>query len=468
MLKKLRDAGVITTCRLFLPILIFCLCPELTWSDEVQRLSQDEAVKLAIENNLGLEAERISTATKKRNSDMAWNVLIPTVEASGTFGRLNVTPEPMVLPLPPLLGGPISVSMGEQWRLLGSLSLSLNVNFGLFEAMRTLKKNYEAGLLSYEKAKLQLERDVRKSYFQIQLLQENLNLLKENLDAATKRAAMAEANYNAGLVPKFTMLQAKVALENLKPVIYELENGIITSMAAFGMNLGLPFGTQIELIRAESPKEYITLNQEEITSKAISARPEMLELQKNIDALKSRKKAVTMQIYTPTLALGWNWDPTFQGDPTKDSWFSNDWKQSSGMFRVTLAYRLSSLLPFSSEAQSLKDLDATIRTLEINMGQLMYGTEVEILNTILKLEKSMGSIDTLKMNVDLAEQSYKLTEEAFQAGLLELLDVQNADIELQKARLEVIKEDYNYVMSLLDLEYAMGVPFGTLSSKEKR
>ena len=33
--------------------------------------------------------------------------------------------------------------------------------------------------------------------------------------------------------------------------------------------------------------------------------------------------------------------------------------------------------------------------------------------------------------------------------------MQNADLELQKARLEVLKEEYNYTIGLLDLEYAI-------------
>jgi outer membrane protein TolC len=65
----------------------------------------------------------------------------------------------------------------------------------------------------------------------------------------------------------------------------------------------------------------------------------------------------------------------------------------------------------------------------------------------------------------MAEQAYQLTEEAYRAGLQDLLEVQNADLTLRQARLQMLEQNFNYRMGLIDLEYAIGVPFGTLSSK---
>ena len=69
----------------------------------------------------------------------------------------------------------------------------------------------------------------------------------------------------------------------------------------------------------------------------------------------------------------------------------------------------------------------------------------------------------LEQTVNLAQRSYQLTEQAYRAGLQELLQVQNAEQSLRQARVQMHEQQFNYLNGLIDLEYLIGVPFGTLS-----
>jgi outer membrane protein TolC len=418
-----------------------------------------------------------SSDLKKRSSENALNALIPTVELGGSLIRSNTTSSisgTVVTGVDPApAGAPIydtvaiaSYSQGlPQWHAAGSISASLALNAGLFEAMNALKLNYAEGQISYEKAKAQLERDVRKSYYSILLLTENITLMEGNLSAALRRVQQAEANFRAGLVPELTVLQAKVAAENLRPALAELNNAKESSLAAFAMTLGLPRGTKLALAGA-AESSYVTLDANKLVQGA-SSQLDVLALKQSVAALESTRKATFFQVYTPTLQLYWNADPTLVGDPWKDSWLSSDGEQQSGMFRATLGFRLNGLLPMSSEAAGLKEMDDNIRKLNIALAQTIRGMELEIDSAVLKLEKSRTSAAALALNVELAERAYRLSEDAYKAGAKDLLDVQNAELELQKAKLEVLKEKFNYITGLLDLEYAVGVPFGTISGSLK-
>jgi outer membrane protein TolC len=77
---------------------------------------------------------------------------------------------------------------------------------------------------------------------------------------------------------------------------------------------------------------------------------------------------------------------------------------------------------------------------------------------VLELKKSMESISTLELNVRLAERAFELAESAYNAGNRDLLDVQNAELELQKAKLKVLEEKTTYISGILDLEYAINNP----------
>jgi len=465
--------------------MIVLLCANLQAQEPVQenaslRLTPEEAVNLAIKSNLSLESSRTTLATKKRASDYSWNQFIPSITVAGTLNRDNekqtisgMQPVDLstVMPMmpPDTLYGvyPYSVD-APQWRVIGNVQLSLNINAAMFENMKRLRMDYEGGLLSYERAKSQLERDVRKAYHNILLLQENISLIRGSYENVERQVQMAQANYNAGLAPELTLLQARVARENMRPVIDQIENGLKLSMAQFAMFLGLDYNTQFELIPLAENTDFIPLDVAEMISQAAKGKPDIQELRQTIMMLESARK---MQYYalTPSLNLGWNSTSVFIKDPWKDAWFGNndDWRKS-GAFSITVALRLHSLIPYSTDFQGIRNLEDQISAANIGLAQLVNGTEIEVYNTVLALERTRTNAQAQAQTVALAEQSYRLTEQAYQAGLQDYFQVQNAEQSLRQSRVQLLEQQFNYLNGLIDLEYSIGVPFGTLSSKEKK
>jgi outer membrane protein TolC len=358
---------------------------------------------------------------------------------------------------------PYSVD-APQWHVLGNFSASLTFSFALIEGIRSIKQDYQTGLLTYAKAKAQMERDIRKSYYQMLLLQENISLLRESFDAAERQVAMAQANYRNGLVPQLTLLQAQVARDNLKPTIDQAENGLKLATANFAMNLGLEYDTQFGLVPVTGDINYISLDVTELITKATNGKPDIMELRQSLLTLTSQRKAQALQLRTPYLNFAWAYSPTFLGDPFKDSWGDNDLWNDSGAFSITLGMNLNSLFPFTKQGQGLRDTDNGMRTLNIGLAQAIRGTEIEIYNTVFALEQARSTAETQAQTVALAEQSYRLTEDAYRAGLQEFLQVQNADLSRRQARVQMLEQQFNYLKGLIDLEYSIGVPFGTLSN----
>jgi outer membrane protein TolC len=450
------------------------------------RLSPDEAVDRAIKNNLSLESARVSADTKKRSSDLWWNQFIPSVTVAGSMimdneknniaGMVPVDLSTVMPGFPPdTLYGVVPYSAeASQWHVAGTIQASLTISYAVFSYMKQLRQDYQGGLISYEKAKLQLERDVRKAYNNMLLLQENINLLRESFDAAGQRLQMAQANYRAGLVPELALLQAQVGVENMKPTIDQVENGFRLSMAQFAMFLGLDYDTPFELIPIESASpdgavaDFVPLDVKELISKAAGGKPDIQELRQTILTLQSARK---MQIHalTPALTFSWNTNSVFIRDPWKDSWFDNkdDW-QKSGSFTISLGIRLHSLIPWSPDYQGIKRMDDQIRTANIGLAQLVQGTEIEVYNTVLSLERTRLTAETQTQTVNLAQRAYELAERAYRAGLQDNFQVQSTQLELKQAKVSMLEQQFNYLNGLIDLEYAIGVPFGTLTSKENQ
>ena len=435
--------------------------------DGIIVLSPEIAVDMAIRNNLNLESARIGLDIRRRGSELAWNQLVPSVGVAGNLSRENWAPvqQGMTIPLP---GSPIVIPSTTlpQWRMNGAFSASLDFSFALFEGMKRMRLDYEAGLVSYEKAKLQMEQAVRKMYNSILLLKANETLLLDSFENTRRQANIAEANFRAGLAPRLTWLQAQVAVENMRPAVSDLESNLSSLIGNFALLLGLPHDSVFEFLPISLGSQYIQPDVAAFISRAALEKPDIQELKASILTLHSQSKALTLQQFTPFLRLSWNltslFNPTL--DPFKDNLFTTDNWDKGGNFTITLGMSFNSFLPFTREAQQRMDMQAGIEMQNLRLAQMVMETELEIFTKINSLERIITTVHAQQATVDLAGQSYRLTEEAYRAGLQDFQAVRSAALALEQARLQLLTQQYNYLNDLIDLEYAIGVPFGTLSS----
>ncbi|MDR3325574.1 MAG: TolC family protein [Spirochaetaceae bacterium] len=414
--------------------------------DEAQKrhLSVDEAVSLAIANNLGLESNRVDLNTKKRASNLVWNQFLPIVGlSSGTAARAaNAPTNPLASPWT------IGVGFQIQWAQL---------NIAMFQGIQTIRDQYAAGALTFNKAQIQLERDVRKLYLQILLQQETLKVQEENLTLADQRVEVARSRYRAGLSPELTLLQAQVTRDNLIPTVEQVRDSIKTFMANFAVLLGLPYETEFEVDSVALENFDIPFNMEELIRKASQDKPEIVELRANIVAAKSGRKAQAYLAWTPTITFGWNYTPTY-ADQTGAG---GKWTDA-GAFSVGLSWNINGLLPFTTQGNAIRDLDDNITKLGISLAQTIQGTEAEVYSKVFTLRQAKDSVRSQQGTVDLAIRSSQLTSQAFRAGLQDLIQVQDAQNQLRQSQLGLAQKQFDFLLGLIDLEYSLGVPFGTM------
>ncbi|MCL2601479.1 MAG: TolC family protein [Treponema sp.] len=461
--------------RAFLPIVaIFCASlaanAQTPPSPETPlHITPKDAVDMVIRNNLSLETARISLGIQKRRADLVWNQFLPTVGVDGTASRANQpnTTPGMTIPLPapfPPIETPSRTL--PQWNLTGRFSANLDFSFALIQGIAAIRNEYLGGIVTFEKAQLKIEQGVLKMYNNILLLQANLALLEESYLNTQRQAIQAEASFRAGLAPRLVWLQAQVAVENMRPAVNDLRNNLESLTGNFALLLGLPYDTLFSLQPIAFGTSAIPGDTAALISQAAAGKPDIRELRAAIVAQQSQRKALRLQHFTPFLRLSWVTSSMFnpQLDPFTDNLFSGDNWQPGGQFALTLGMNLNSLFPFTKEGQQRRELDDSLRIQNIRLAQAIQETELEIFTTINSLERIRVTTEVQQATVFLAEESFRLSEEAFRAGLQDFMAVQNAALALDQARLRVLTEQFNYLNYLIDLEYSLGIPFGTLSS----
>lgn len=423
-------------------------------------LTVDQAVEYANQNSKTLKSSAIDLEMKKRANSFKWNQLLPSVSLSATMSRSNEYTDPTAAigeMLNPLMqdmgqsGFPASeVTESDHWTAVGNIGISWNFSFALIDGFRLIKKQYEAGQITWDQTLRQNELQIRKLFYGLLLQQEGLTLQQRSLENARLRAQQAQVNYRNGLIPELALLQAQVAYENQRPSIMKQEQAMKQQLDLFGFLLGLPAGTSITLEGAIEPT-FVELDTDQLISLYAQNHPDILSLQKNLEILNLNLSIQNMQSYTPALALSWGFQPVVS-DITSN-WL--DTYMDKGAFSVTLAWNLTNLLPFSANRQAARDTKDNIRKLELSLETLIEKTELDIRTQVDALAQSRAAIEASAGNIQLAQRSYDMTLVAYRNGTTELLDLRDAENQLNQAKLGLANEKFNYLSGLMDLEYTL-------------
>ena len=423
-------------------------------SSEKIILTVEEAVNYAKENSRSLKSANIDLQIKKRAKNFSWNVLVPSVQATGTMSRANEvtnTMDAIMSAINPYYQ-PAEIEPSDHWKTIGGLTASLNLSVALIDGIRASFANYEAGLITWEQTYKETELNIRKMFYALLLQQESLNLQKTTLANAKNRFEQAKINFRNGLIPELSLLQTEVTYENQKPAIVKQEQALKEQLDTFAFLLGIPQGTEIALSGEITP-DFVELNPQELYQKYMENNLEIALFKKNLEMMKINYSAQNLQIYTPAVSLSYGWQPVLSditadwGD--KDNWFDN------GSFSVTLAWNLTNMLPFSSASLKVQDLKNNIEQMNLNLINLEENAKMKINNLVNVLNQSRAAIESSNRNISLAQKSYDMTSIAYRNGTTELLDVREAETQLNQAKLALASEKFNYLAGLLDLEFAI-------------
>lgn len=420
-------------------------------------LTVDQAVDYANQNSKTLKSSAIDLEMKKRANDYKWNQLLPSVNVSATMSRSNEYTDTMgafMSQINPMYQAP-EVVESDHWRAVGNVGISWNFSFALVDGLRLIRKQYEAGQITWDQTLRQNELQVRKLFYGLLLQQEGLTLQQRSLENARLRAQQAQVNYRNGLIPELALLQAQVAYENQRPSILKQEQAMKQQLDLFGFLLGVPAGTEI-VLEGEINPSFIDLDTDELISLYAQNHPDILSLQKNLEILNLNLSVQNMQAYTPSLSLSWGFQPVVAD--ISSNWI--DTYVDNGAFSATLAWNLTNLLPFSANRQAAKDIKDNIRKLELSLETLVEKNELDIRTQVDALAQSQAAIEASAGNIQLAQRSYDMTLVAYRNGTVELLDVRDAENQLNQAKLGLANEKFNYLSGLMDLEYTLNTKLG--------
>jgi outer membrane protein len=453
------DQGVImkrSTCRITIFATYLILTTLLTfivaaYSYAAETLTLDQAIDMALRSNPGLKAADAQVEAADAGVLRSASGFLPKVTVSETWSRTDsplmalgtklnqeiVTPadfDPAVMNHP----DPIS---------------NYNTRLAVMQPVWNGGKEYvgrkqatlarDASIQDRERARQETVFNVIKAYYGILLAKEYYKVAVQSLETTSATVKLAEARYKAGAVLQSDLLRATVQLAEVQEMATRSQNSVKLAIAALNFAMGVPQGTEYDIIGALSTQDMNT-GMDAMLEEAASKRPDLMSMELN---RRNTEKSVTMarSDYLPSLNLmgqmDWNSDKV-AGDEAK-SW----------AVMAVLQWNLFDGLVTRSKVKEALATSSRMRSLE---EQTRSAVQLQVRQAYYNLTASLDRIAATSSSVQEAEEGLRIVQKRYEVGMTTFVDVLGAENSLIRARTNVLQALYDNNIAQAELKLAVG------------
>jgi multidrug efflux system outer membrane protein len=411
------------------------------YSQEALSLTLEECLERALMNNRDFQISLITLEGTRREEVNKWNKFLPGVSTSTRLIRSD-----------PLFSTP----QGEpNVQFSGAVSLGLSLSPSLIPTLKDKTLSYERELIHNKTAREQLAVQVEKEFYFLIASANSIDIQKKNLDLARARYEQTLRNFEMGLASRLSTLQSQVTAANLEPAYLQTAADYRERIRNFCLILGLPSKTELVLDGSLEVDEF-TGNGRNLAVRFIPNRRDIQYIQKNLEILRNQKNIISLGSQTPSLNLSADWSTGVNSPFDPSSWQPGTWSDNSSL-SLSLSLPLDVFLPGSQASLSIKSADDQIKKAVIDLDRSMEQAETEIINLVSQLETSLANMKLSRLNRDLAQLSYEMSEESYNRGSIERLAVEDAQQAFLTADQFFLQSQYEYLITQIDLRMALGL-----------
>ena len=408
--------------------LIFC-CSSFCFAAE--KITIDDAVNLAFENNIDIKMSDNSLKLLKKQKDFSWNSISPTLNASGNFTQ-NFE------------GDVNSLSIS------GGVNLAISSN--LYTSIRNANLNYESGKITAEQKRKAIELNVRTAFYGLLYEKENISLQKRGLETSENQYKQNQEKFKKGQMSELDVLTSRVNYEQKKPSVEAAIVAYQNDLALFKQIIGIDQNQELEIIG--SLDDVLNIKSIKLSDSDV-VPPDVLLAEKSLEIAENSLLASRFSAYIPTISAGFNYGKAKSSG-------SDEWTTTNNL-SVGVSIPLDSVLPWSAKNINVAVSKKNVEDAKLNLEKTNTTVSVQIGNLVRKINQAIYQINSLKSNVELAEKTYNMTRTAYNYGKTDLLNLQSASDNVLSASVNLKYQAYSLISTILQLENLLGIPYGTLS-----
>ena len=397
--------------------------------------SLSDCVDIAVKYNHSIKAAVFNEEVYKSKIGQAWSAYFPSLTAGVDFSRTsNHYTKSMSY-----------ASMHYNQGYLPTVSANMLLfDFGKTKASAdSAKRSYEAAKEDTKESINDIIYNIKSTYFNILYSQAEVKVYEETVKDYELQLERAWGFYKLGKKPKLDVVTAEYNLGKAKLDLVEAKNDLEVAKVKLSKIMGVP-----EYVNYELSDELLINNfngtAEELISKAMEVRPELISAQKSLEAAKMDLRAARRN-YAPDLNLSGSYG----------NGIGNKFDVTSAQIGVDLKYNSVNLMKVKKQTDEAK---AVYKRTLAQYNEVKDEVYYSVKKTYFDLHTAKEAIIIAKLALDEAKEQYRQVSGRYKAGVGDAIELKDGENTYLNARLDFYNSVLNYNVTAAELEKEIGVP----------
>ena len=455
--------------------IVLATAPAESQQNPPQRLSLQDAVRLAMKRNPDLSSARLEVKRSDARVLEAWGNALPAVDVSGQYVHMidkpvtffpdiflysfmkaidSTTPKPT--------GALVPVSFSPGFTANATLNVrQILFNGAVFVGVGAANIYSHLARDLYQAKQVETVTKVRKAYYGALLAKEALDLMRSSLKNAEDNLGNVRVMFKQGIVSEYDELRASVGVENVRPMVIQSETNFNLSLDNLRNTIGVTNKEEYVLTDSLSFQSM----DEEILKRAESL---VMELNPGLSAVKRQIELNGAVVnaersnYLPTIAAFGQYQ--YQAAKNEFNFSTNDFYKGS---IVGLSLSLSLFQGFQTYAR-VEQAQLEQRKSEEQQVSLERTLQTGLHSILGNLQQARKRVEAQGRTVEMAERGYKIVTTRFLSNAATQLEVNDAQLALTQAKVNRVQAVYDYLIASADLDQLIGrLPGYLLETEEK-
>jgi len=483
-------------------------------------LTLDEAVQIALIQNLALENARLDIENGRAQVGEGWSELFPQFDINANYNR-NIR---QANPFAGSQAGGLFQSLGfldwltfnEQARTDGNVGTDpisaqeffLRQAQGLEAAGITFEDNdnpfavpsvYVAGLSisqklldgrvllgaygaskwlrpfneeGFRRQEQLIVRDVKNAWYAAMLAESQVTVSMASVERSRRTLAEVSRQVNQGVAPKFQRLSAEVEVSNLETALMQAEIAREAAKDNLKLLLGMPATNTISLrgnLEAAMRSDYLVDSSDDSALQALSRRPDLKQAEMGIELELIQLKVVKSE-YIPTINAVANFSvlgnipdnrlsySAVDGDPFQFTSSQRGYFDDAYWDRSTsVGFSLSwNIFNGLATHRRIQQRKIAIQKAENDLEFLTRSIRIEIDQSLRNLRAAHRRMQTQEQNLSNARLNFEYAETRLREGVATPLEVREASDQLDQTQLNFLQAVHDVLVAQSTYEAAVG------------
>ncbi len=341
----------------------------------------------------------------------------------------------------------------EDFTKNNTLALTLNVEQPVFAQGKVgiglkIAKAYQASLQYKLKGEeMNVKGGVTKLFYSALLAKINVNIQKEAVKLAEETHRLAVIQQAVGKGSELDTLISRMRFENAIIDVQKSESDLRLAYEAILMQTGIQDDISTFTVNGEFPDVAFSLTQEEALSE-VSAKNANLQLLESTQAVQDQMVELSKSDFYPLVYAGASFGKISQFNNIDEFELFSDWKVYAGVsMDLFTGFRRN---------QKLNQARVDNQKFVLSKKEAKDGLQLATKNAYAQVVLSKDRLDATKSVLVLAEKGHSIAKKAYEVGSKTFLDVQNAEFELNRAKIASSAAKFAFHTALIDLKLLMG------------